>query len=178
VLDPQSWDTAGCGKYFERACTLKADRSDCRSCPPGAGSDWSAPLYEEFRLPLDPWLTGLDSQFQVVLDVTSARETDHYQADFCLHDALYTRVGNDSSGTIDVDEGFSRASAGSGGWIALEAEKLLRFAGWTDPYGNDADAAVNWTARVLLWAMGEGLQEQACCPVPPNELCVDPSLLF
>lgn len=189
-LDPQSWDEVDwktgieCNPFFEGGACAAATDLSCLDCPPSPGSDWSGVFKENFAWDWDPFKLGLNSKssFHLALDVKSDIKTDSYRADFCLNQPIYLYNGGKSCGsqiqsdpgcgTIDIDEGFSNTTSIGAGTYRINAEKWLRFAGWHYDSGLPADAGMNSAAQTLLLAMGEGLEEQACCEVIVPPVCV------
>jgi len=175
LLDPQNWDASPeCNPYFNETCVLAPDLVTCRACPPEPGSAWNAPVYEWFEMYWDPWKLGFKSQLENRLAIlsapTPATNPSSYRLDYCLEASLDGRVGL-LRGGIDVDEGFTLASAQPGGWSAVEAHKLIRFQGWKNPFGVPVDGVMNASSGVILQNMGEALVEQLCCGLPDAPSC-------
>lgn len=185
LLDPQNWDdpqpAVQCNKYFEQACAFDLAAGKCLECPPTPGRDWSGMFFEKFKIVWNPFgeTGGGESRFHTVLsiaaDATPDSDPTNWAMTFCFKQSTYAKVGNNDSGSLDVDEGLTLveppAAGSSSGWNRVTAHKMIRFAGWQKLGGGSGDAAMNFAASVLLTEMGEALNERVCCGAPDAPSC-------
>jgi hypothetical protein len=173
LLDPEYWDARNedCVARFKKTCALDQN-GNCVSCPNPPGVSWSGSLWEEFQLTWDPaHSTAGSSYFSNKLAIVATSSADTYNMDYCHEEDWGTRLGNYTSGKIDVDQGYSLAKAENGG-SAIEVDKKIRFIGWTDADGNGIDNSVNFAASVMLTMLGDATAEQVCCTVPHDASCL------
>lgn len=183
LFDPQSWDEVGdCCPWFEKACvTNPAQGNVCDDCLHPAGSEWDAGFFEHFEW--NEWpLGGLTAvtttaNFLTYLDVDTAYsdpvDPDQYRVDYCLDRVQLAKIGS-KTGTIATDQGFTRISELEDGWVEIEAHKMVKFAGWSDPAGNSIDTSVNFDADVFLQGLGDATLNLACCTLPGAPTCPSP----
>lgn len=173
AIDPQTWDQ--CSDFFADTRAVEEDQPGHfvgQTCPPKPASEWSGSLFEHF---VQTW-GGTDSQFLTILRIQSDRTPDEggeptrYIMSYCLQKSLADKIGNDASGSIDVDEGFARVDPATAmpGFQDVLAVKRVRFTGWPD------DEQVNEAAQVYLTLLGDAAAVGSCCIPPEPAACVAP----
>jgi hypothetical protein len=183
LFDPQSWDEVGdCSPWFETACVTNPEKGGaCDDCLHPPGSEWNAGFFEHFEWnewPLGGSTGTTNATFLTYLDVDTAYsdpiDPDHYRVDYCLDHVQLAKIGDNPTGTIATDQGFTLISELEDGWVEIEAHKMIKFAGWHDAYGNSTDTAMNFDADVFLQGLGDGTLNLACCALPGAPTCPSP----
>lgn len=186
LMDPQNWDAQSsppdhCNVYFEetKVVTLNLQSGDweAHKCPASPGTAWSAPLQEKFRMEFGQSPGSLSTSVATILDIDASPSSNpsNFMAMYRLNEHIFTNIGSDTRGEIDLDKGYSAVGSGASGTNEhkVGGEKRVRFTGWkspatrSNPNPPDDSAYYNTLACYSLKAMGDALQEFVCCPVPP-----------